>query len=163
VNDENALGALMTAEYTRAEADYQSVRGRALTHIVGVGGIFVTFVSGFLAFAAAQHTGLLTPAARWCLYAGLVSFVLSTFAALILLIPRVTMVPDVTELEQSLGGDSDSTSLDSSVSLLRIRQIAWLRRANAYVSRWLVVAVILEVIGIALIATMAILVVQHTH
>ena len=87
----NELGNLIADDLKQAESIMQAARDHALTHIVGVGGILVTVITGFLAVVQGSRANLLTTEARYCLSAALISLVLSTVAALMILVPRATI------------------------------------------------------------------------
>jgi hypothetical protein len=158
----NALGELITSEVTRAEADYQNVRSRALS-IVAVAGGLVTLLSGLLTIAAGSKAHLLSLAGRWVLGCALIAYVLAAISALIVNVPSEVDAPTPEALGTLVESNWDDDGWDKSVATVLTTYLGSLVNANKSKNRWLIAAIVCEIAGIAFTAVLAILIVQHLN
>jgi hypothetical protein len=157
----SALGALVSAELAEAKSAIDVAQSRAATHIVGVGGLLATIISGFIIAISGSHPDLLRGASLVSLYISLIAFVLSTAAALFIFRPMAVTAPDVESLKLAIEREWDSVGWDRQVARFHVEQLDSFGRARATLSRSLAIAVVLEVIGIGMMVVTAILVMRQ--
>jgi hypothetical protein len=158
----NDLGAHVAAEVSRSEADYQNVRNRALS-LIGVSGGVVALVSGLLAIAAGTTKVTLPASAKWTAGAALVAFVLSTVCALITNNPGNVVASKVSGLRELVDSHWDDEGWDQQVASILVDYLDSLRANNASTANWLQRSIGCQMVGIALIATTAILILTNAH
>jgi hypothetical protein len=156
----NDLGTLIATDVARGEADFQNVRGRALS-VVSVAGGLVTLVTGFLAVAAGSNKNFLPSSARWSVLAALLAYILSTISALIVNLPGRVTVASAENLRRLAEENWNDEDWDRQVAILLAEYLVSLRRSNAWSIRWVTAAIAFEITGIAATSAMALLVIQH--
>jgi hypothetical protein len=158
----NYLGANVAAEVSRAEQDYQNVRSRALS-LVGVSGGLVALVSGLLAIAAGSAKPVLPPNSRWTIGAALLAFVLSTICALCDQSAWGSYGERCPSLRDLVNKDWDDTGWDRQVASILVDYLESLRKDNEGNANWLIASIAFQILGIALTAVMAILILTNLH
>lgn len=158
---ENELGNLVQSEVSRAEVDLQGFRARALS-VLAVSGGLVTLASGFFAIATgATHQVKITPAERWLLGVAFFFYVASAITALLVNRPRDVDLPDPTALQGFVDNNWNDTGWDKQASSVLATYLVSLKDLNKRNSWWLTAAIGLEILGVALTAVVAILVIGH--
>jgi len=152
------LGSLIAAEVTRAEADFQAFRTRALG-IVSVAGGLVTLVAGFLSIAAGTNKDILPTEARCTVLLALLSYVAATVLALVINVPASVRFARPQNLESFARENWDNEGWDQQAAIVLATYLTSLREANERAAKWLTGAIACEIGGIFFTAVMALLVI----
>ena len=150
------LGGLIADEVARAEADLTAKRNRALS-VLTASGALVTLLTGLLAVAVAQDSGLdLSAASKFIAAAGLTAFVAATIAVLLVLRPVPADAAHVDDLARLVKTNWGDATLDRDVAMFLVDYLRSLRKANENLSTLLKAAIACEVLGVALTALLAV-------
>jgi hypothetical protein len=153
----NALGTLIQSEVTREELRRQDFRGRSVT-LLGISAGVLTITTGLFTVAGATtNTGLVRDAHALAIVA-LVALVLSAVSALAInTSTHDYVVDDVGELKFDVTCEWDESDWDRRVADLEIDYLSRLRQSNRK-KQWLLnTSIFLQIIGVAVIATSALM------
>jgi hypothetical protein len=156
----NELGTLIAAEVTRAEADFQGGRTKALT-IVGISGGLVTLTTGFLGVAAGGNKDFLKSGDRWALVFAFAAFVAAAILALVTNLPSAVTLAKARELKPLVTDHWDADGWDQRVAELYVEYLISLRAVNSRTATLLTAAIGAEIAGIFFTAVMAFLALSH--
>jgi len=151
-----SLGRLIDDEVARAESDMAAKRSRAQA-VLTASGALVTLLTGLLAVAVSQEAGLrLTGPSKWLAFLALLAFVGATICVLLLYRPVAADAADVDDLARLSKDEWGQDGYDRDVAMFLVEYLRSLRTANTTLSRWLMAAIGLEVLGVALTAALAV-------
>jgi hypothetical protein len=158
---DNELAKLIQEQLSSAETTLSSFQSRGLS-VLGIAGALVTAAGGLFAIASgATHQVHLSSNERLLLALSFVAFVCSCVSSLIVNRPRNINDIDAAHLQELAISDYDADGWGQQVTVLRSKMLVSMSDINRNKARWLSVAILLEIIGIALVACVAILVVGH--
>jgi hypothetical protein len=121
----------------------------------------VALVSGLLAIAAGSTKPVLPLSSRWTLGVALVAFVASAICALIINVPGKLTASDVSDLRKLVDKDWTDEGWDQQVASILVYYLESLRKNNESNADWLIASIALQIVGIALIAVTAALIMAH--
>lgn len=121
----------------------------------------MALVSGLLAIAAGSTKPVLPLSSRWTLGVALVVFVASAICALIINVPGNVTASDVSNLRDLVDKDWGDEGWDQQVASILVDYLESLRKNNGSNAEWLTASIALQILGIALIAVTAVLIMAH--
>ena len=158
----NALGALVSAEVTREETRRTDFRSRSVT-LLGISSGIVTITTGLVANAAISPGLKFSFTSAVLSVAALVALVASAcFTLLVNTSTHDYIVEDVTDLAVDVNCKWDDPGWDQEIARLQVDYLSRLRNSNEK-KKWLLnMSVFSQILGVAIIAATAVIVVTSS-
>jgi hypothetical protein len=150
----NDLGAYISAQVTRAEADFAAFRTRGQSVLTVSSGL-VTVLGAVLAFAVGQSHLKLDTLTKVAAGLALALFIIATVFVLVMFLPSNAVTTKADQFKDRVDTQWDDAGWDQTVALAEVEYLVSLKSANAHLANMLIGAIVAQVLGVAAVALMA--------